>query len=185
MIRYLTFISFTFLLLSCTPKLAPVSNFSESVRNSNVSLYEPIVFRSAIEFAGNTVTGIMAIKQRSDESLAGSFINEFGVKGFDFTYVNEKIDLVYVMPLLDRYLIRQTLKHDVALLMKYGISEIGTIMADKDIDVPKILYPVTRVKTERVRISFEYQNKAKMLLLEDFRRKLTIKLVTINTDAEK
>lgn len=182
--RYLTFISFVIIMLSCAPKLTSGTSFSESDPDSIV-LYEPIIFRSAIEFADNTVTGIMVMKQRSDESLAGSFINEFGVKGFDFTYADEKIDLVYVMPLLDRYLIRKTLKQDIALLMKYGISEIRVSMADEDQKAAKILYPVARVKTERVRISFEYQNTSRMLLLEDFRRKLSIRLVTIDADAEE
>ena len=184
MTRYLTFISLILLLSSCSPKLATTSSINESGKGNNGSVYEPFVFRSVIQFGNNAVTGLMIIKKRADDSVCGSFTNEFGVKGFDFIYSDNKVDLVYVMPILDRYLIRKTLKEDIGLLVRYGFREINDSVMNYYQKSSKVVYPVSKKsrKTEKVRISLESENSAVILFLEDFRRRLTIKLVTIDSD---
>lgn len=184
MTRYLTFISLILLLSSCSPKLATISSIKESGTESNAPVYEPFVFRSVIQFGNNAVTGLMIIKKRADDSVCGSFTNEFGVKGFDFIYSDNKVNLVYVMPILDRYLIRKTLKEDIGLLVRYGFREINDSVMNYYQKSSKVVYPVSKKsrKTEKVRISLESENSAVILFLEDFRRRLTIKLVTIDSD---
>jgi len=184
MTRYLTFISLIILLSSCSPKLATTSSINESGKENNGPAYKPVVFRSVIQFGNNAVTGLMIIKKRADDSVCGSFTNEFGVKGFDFIYSDNKVDLVYVMPMLDRYLIKRTLKEDIRLLVRYGFSEINDSVMNYSQKSSRVVYLLAKksMNSQKVKISLESGNNAAMLFLEDFRHMLTIKLVTIDSD---
>ena len=62
-----------------------------------------------------TLTGICIVRQL-DESLAGSVVNEFGIKAFDFTVKNDRIRLTNVFAPMDKWYIRRVLRADLSLL---------------------------------------------------------------------
>ena len=63
------------------------------------------------------ITGILILK-RQDGNLAGTLMNEFGIKAFDFTRKKEgKIKLLNVIDMMDKWYIRYTLKRDLRFLL--------------------------------------------------------------------
>lgn len=62
-----------------------------------------------------TLTGICVVRQL-EASLAGSVVNEFGVKAFDFTVENGRVRLTNVFRPLDRWYVRRILRADISLL---------------------------------------------------------------------
>jgi hypothetical protein len=178
--RYLTFISLVLISFSCSPRLLP------DVSDPNPVIEEittPMHFRTTVSFGENTVTGIMAFRQKEDLSVYGSFFNEFGVKGFDFIYKNGKTDMVYIMPALDRLMIRKILKKDLSILVRHGIGNISTLRNPELDPSPKMLYPdlynIGKKKNE-VLVSGGNNGVNTMLTLDDIKHKLTITLTSIN-----
>jgi len=148
---------------------------------------EPMHFRATVIFGDNRVTGLMGIRQKEDLSICGSFINEFGVKGFDFIYSNGKMNLVYIMPALDRMMVKKILKKDLSMLVKYGISDLGMIRESESSASPKILYPNLnnpKHNMKAVTISGYKTNLKTNLTLKDQKYKLTIELVSMLPDEE-
>lgn len=186
--RYLTFISLALLLFSCSPKLTPGSNAPAPGTVRNELLVEPVIFRTSIAFAKNSVTGLMMVKQKADGSVYGSFTNEFGVKGFDFIFSGAETELVYVMPMLDHRKVKKILKRDISILTSYGIMNIKQTSVTDTITALKVLYPELisdNEKIEEVRVVTGVKNEAIMLLLEDFRYDLTIELIIIDPDEKE
>lgn len=72
---------------------------------------------SVIQFKSNTLTGICIVKNEQ-EKYNGTFINEFGIKGFDFTYdsTKNKIVIINLVKFLDKWYIKNTLKKDLKFL---------------------------------------------------------------------
>ena len=186
--RYLTFISLAALLFSCSPKLIPGSNAPAKGTVRNDLLVEPVVFRTAIEFGKNSVSGLMIVKQKADGSIYGSFTNEFGVKGFDFIFSGAETELVYVMPMLDHRKVKKILKEDISILTSYGIMNIKQTSVTDTITELRVLYPElvsNEENIEEVRVVTGEKNEAIMLLLEDFRHKLTIELIIIDPNEKE
>jgi len=142
-------------------------------------------FRTTVTFGSNSITGLMAVKQRSDLAIFGSFTNEFGVKGFDFACIDGKTELLYIMPALNRTMVKKILRRDISMLVCYGIGSMGKISSAGTGSSPKILYPdpsgqVTSVKD--VMISGATSQAKVIFALEDFRYKLKIELVSLSPD---
>jgi hypothetical protein len=185
MIKYLTFISLAVILCSCTPKMTPASGIMNPMVPEITA--RPMHFKAAISFGTNSVTGIMAVKQRSDLAILGSFTNEFGVKAFDFIYQDGKTDLVYLMPALNRKMIKKILRRDISLLSGYGIGSIGRLSNSKSGKSPVVLYPDPAIKYKAVKDIFISGNSIDqkiIIALEDFRYKLRIDLVSLPPDEE-
>lgn len=70
-------------------------------------------FKAQISYSGNYISGLLLYKKLSDSTFAGSFINEFGIKGFDFTLSKNSVDLEYVFKNLDKWYIRKKLETDL------------------------------------------------------------------------
>jgi hypothetical protein len=180
--RYLTFISLALILFSCSPRLVP------DVSDPNPVIDEittPVHFRTTVRFGENSVTGIMAFRQKGNLSVYGSFTNEFGVKGFDFIYRDGKTDLVYIMPALNRIMIKKILKKDISLLVRHGIGRLSLLQKPEIESSPKMLYPdlynIGKKKNE-VLISGGNNGVNTMLTLDDVKHKLTITLTSIKAD---
>lgn len=62
-----------------------------------------------------SLTGICLVRQ-TEEGLAGSVVNEFGIRAFDFTCRHDKVRVMNVLPQMNRWYIRRLLRADLRLL---------------------------------------------------------------------
>lgn len=77
-------------------------------------------FRVSIHFRGNrSLTGIMAIRNNG-ESIVGTFINEFGIKAFDFKADGRrhKVRLLNVSTAIESRAVRCILRRDIGRLLR-------------------------------------------------------------------
>jgi hypothetical protein len=72
-----------------------------------------IKFQTLISFRETELSGILIFKKMTDSTSAGSFINEFGLKGFDFSISPDRAKLGYTFRKLDKWYIRRTLETDL------------------------------------------------------------------------
>lgn len=63
----------------------------------------------------------LCIMKRDGKTIAGSVINEFGIKAFDFLYnpSNKRIRVLNVIGVMDKWYIKRTLKKDWKYLLAY------------------------------------------------------------------
>lgn len=73
----------------------------------------------AIEMQKAHFDGICILYHEQEGLVRGSLFNEFGISVFDFTYYIEKdkVKLHHVMKMIDKWYIRQVLKHDIRELV--------------------------------------------------------------------
>ena len=73
----------------------------------------------AITFKNASFSGICVVK-RMDGIVAGSVVNEFGIRAFDFKMSGNRrrIKLLNAMKPLDKYLIRKAIAHDLKRLFR-------------------------------------------------------------------
>ncbi len=74
-------------------------------------------FQTYMKFRKAEMTGILIIKKMNDSVVAGSFINEFGIKGFDFNLYPSKVKFSYMFRKLDKWYIRKSLGQDLHFLL--------------------------------------------------------------------
>lgn len=77
--------------------------------NSSISL------RTAISFKNTEISGITIIKQKND-SITGVFMNEFGLKGFEFVVSQKGCKLSHVIKQLDKWYIKKIIANDFAFI---------------------------------------------------------------------
>lgn len=108
---YLILISIVFNILAAKAEI-DTNSFLPSVDG------EKKEYNSVIQFKSNTLTGICIIKKEEGEIL-GTFINEFGIKGFDFIYNIKKnnIKIVNAIKFLNKWYIKKTIKKDLKFLI--------------------------------------------------------------------
>ena len=82
-----------------------MSGFNDTV---NVRRY-----KARINTKNAEMTGILICKKTSDSTSGGSFINEFGIKGFDFSISGNHAKLGHAFKKLDKWYIRNTLETDL------------------------------------------------------------------------
>lgn len=72
-----------------------------------------------ITFKKGYITGICAVRDMGDE-VAGSVINEFGIKAFDFIYNKRKrkTKLKNVIKMIDKWYIRRIVSADMSVLFR-------------------------------------------------------------------
>ena len=76
-------------------------------------------FTTTIEMPKGYVSGICVIMLEGDV-LKGSIFNEFGITAMDFTYQiqKEKVKLISVLPMLNKWYIKRVLKKDLKAVIK-------------------------------------------------------------------
>lgn len=102
------------LLISLFVSLGSIKAQNDTERNNSAYNCEYSVVMQA---RGNEVTAICFLMQREDGSVVGSFVNEFGVKVFDFTYSDSKAKVMNVMGPLNRWYIRRVLNKDFSFIL--------------------------------------------------------------------
>lgn len=108
MTRCLTLINLLFLLLMAVPSLAQEDSIAE--------------YRVEIEARNRVITGICAIGRQPAGTLAGTIVNEMGMKAFDFRFDGKKVRLENVFPPINKWYIKRVLRKDMLLLL----SNIGS-----------------------------------------------------------
>ncbi len=119
--KNLLFISFLALVLSSCSKFICVGPNIDYNRmgKSDIILFSSTnvrKFQTTIKLRKSEMTGIMVVKKMSDSLIAGSFINEFGIKGFDFTIMPDRVEFSYLFKKLDKWYIRRSLGNDLHFL---------------------------------------------------------------------
>lgn len=78
-----------------------------------------VKFNAMIEMPQGYVSGVCVILHDGD-LLKGSIFNEFGITAMDFTYnpTKGKVKLLSVLPMLDKWYIKRTLKGDIKKVMQ-------------------------------------------------------------------
>ena len=85
---------------------------------------ETVRYTVAITFKSASFSGICVAK-RMDGVFAGSIVNEFGIRAFDFTMTSDRrrVRLLNVMKPLDKCLIRKTIARDLKRLFNSSAAD--------------------------------------------------------------
>lgn len=75
------------------------------------------VFAAMIEMPRGYVSGV-CVMQRSGDEVRASIFNEFGISALDCIYypARDKVKIISVISLLNRWYVRRTLRHDLRSL---------------------------------------------------------------------
>lgn len=118
--RFLLLIS----LILVTAGVARAAGESVEVYDTTESHYlfpfsdnEPVRYTVAITYKNASFSGICVVK-RMDGIIAGSVVNEFGIRAFDFKMSGNRrrVKLLNAMKSLDKCLIRKAIAHDLKKL---------------------------------------------------------------------
>ncbi|MBR5101774.1 MAG: hypothetical protein IK092_01455 [Muribaculaceae bacterium] len=76
-------------------------------------------FNAMIEMPKAYVSGVCVLLRQGD-TILGSLFNEFGITALEFecNTVKKKVKLITLLPMLDKWYIRRTLKNDLKQLVK-------------------------------------------------------------------
>lgn len=98
----LLFVSLLFCLVICIPCKAQTQEYQLLMKTR-----------------GHELTALCMMESSADGRVAGTIVNEFGVKAFDFTYDKGKAKVLNVMGPLNKWYIRRVLRHDFAFLLTH------------------------------------------------------------------
>ncbi len=89
-------------------------------------------YNAVIEMGRGYVSGVCILMADGDE-VKGCLVNEFGISALDFIYYpkKEKVKLVNVVKMLDKWYIRRTLRADLAKVMHNLANGIMTYRNEK------------------------------------------------------
>lgn len=98
-----------------------------------------------IEMPKAYLSGVGILKN-DGARIVGSLINEFGLSAIDFTYdpVRGKVKLLNVMPMMDKWYIRKTLRKDLRRLFERMSQGVDTYTNERR----QILYRFTPMASE-------------------------------------
>lgn len=105
----------------------------------------------AITFGSVSLSGICVIK-RQEGRIAGSVVNEFGIRAFDFTMTPDRrrVKLLNIIKPLDRCLVRKTIRADLRKLFT-ATSADDYVALDGETVVMRLRgrsYAFTKMKTQ-------------------------------------
>ncbi|ASK30933.1 hypothetical protein CEY12_12830 [Chryseobacterium sp. T16E-39] len=116
-------------LVSCkTYKLTdvkPVPNSVKFVENSYFSSKEDYVYKCQIDIYKNHISGILIIKKISETTHRVALTSDFGNKLIDFEISDHDFKINYIIPDLDKKIVKNFLKNDFQELLKqtYPVQE--------------------------------------------------------------
>lgn len=141
MLRYLILISFLFMGFFSLPALAQQEQPSQEVYSGITG--SKMKFSATIEMPKGYVSGICVL-MAEDGVIKGSMFNEFGISTMDFIYQpgKDRVKLVCVMDMLDKWYIKRVLKKDMAHVVRNLMEGISVYRNDKY----KINYKFTVLK---------------------------------------
>jgi hypothetical protein len=121
MMKNLWFVSSLFIVLtSCSNFICKnsqtVNTSNDGILTSFIDTVNVIKFKSRINYKTSEISGILILKKINEKTLAGGLINEFGIKGFDFSITENTAKLGNVIKKLDKGYIRRRLETDLQFL---------------------------------------------------------------------
>ena len=109
--------SFILVLISCNPFICKNIQTSQLAnKNTGIDFSDTLSvrrYKARIYYKSTEITGILICKKINNSTLAGVFMNEFGIKGFDFSLTNSGAQMGYVFKNLDKWYIRKILETDL------------------------------------------------------------------------
>lgn len=110
--RFLQRLIISVLLALC---IAPNAN-AQSIFPKNEG--ETAQYSAYIQMSKAYISGVCVLLKENDE-IKGSIFNEFGFTAIDFTYniKKNKVKLIYVFEMMNKWYIKKTLKKDLANLL--------------------------------------------------------------------
>jgi len=113
-------------------------------------------FKTKIIYKTTEISGILIYKKINDSTLAGGFINEFGINGFDFTLSKRHAKLGYLFKSLDKRYIRRALETDLHFLFsrpkmqtKCSINDTAAYVATINRSLHYVYYYASEKSMER------------------------------------
>ena len=88
-------------------------------------------FRLLANIRNHEITGICVINISNEYSMAGTLVNEFGIKAFDFSYSEGKVEILNVMNHINKWYIRKVLKNDIRFILTNIFSNKSEIIEKK------------------------------------------------------
>jgi len=157
MMKNLWFVSsFILVLISCNSFIYKNIQTNNGVNKKvAVSFSDTITvrrYKAKINYKTTEITGILICKKINNSTLAGVFINEFGIKGFDFTLTETGAKMGYVFKNLDKWYIRKTLETDLHFL--FSRPKVGSMCTINDTAV--YIVPVTN----KLRYAYHLANES-------------------------
>ena len=139
--RFLIFISFLAWGFFSLPLMAQQAQPDQEAYVD--SMGSRMKYSATIEMPKGYVSGICLL-MAEDGVIKGSMFNEFGISSMDFTYQTgkDKVKLVSVIKMLDKWYIKRVLRRDMAHVVKNLQSGIPTYRNEKY----KINYKFTVLK---------------------------------------
>jgi hypothetical protein len=113
--KNLLFVSSFLLILTSCNNFVCKNMQTEIPVNKNVttSLFDSVnvlKFKSIIRYKTSEISGILILKKINDNTLAGGFLNEFGINVFDIVIDDNRAKLGYVFKNLNKWYIRRNLE---------------------------------------------------------------------------
>lgn len=121
-----------------------------------------VKLRTRISFKDAYISGITVVKQEKD-TIRGVFMNEFGLKAFEFEIVENKCKLYNVMNKIDKWYIKRTISEDFAFLFSINY----TTKSSKRIEIERI----------KEKYIYYFDNNGRITKIERFRGDKTGELI--------
>lgn len=97
-----------------------------------------IRFKTSLSYKSLTITGLFICKAINDSTLAGTLLNEFGIRLFDFTLSGNRARLDNVFKKLDRWYIRRLLEADLQFLFSRPKAETACTLNNSPVYVESV-----------------------------------------------
>jgi hypothetical protein len=117
-------------------------------------------FQTFIKFRKAEMSGMLIVKRMNDTVLAGSFINEFGIKGFDFDVYPSDIRFIYMIRKLDKWYIKKTLGNDLHFMLLRPEMKNTCNLGGEPVFVNRVnktlayIYPIANTRKNEMAIMF-------------------------------
>ena len=135
--RYLILSSFLFILVSCS---TVYSSLQQTDGNSRaLERFKPAfrvaLYKTAVDVAGNHLSGLLLIKKMPDSTIRLVFSNETGFKFFDFEFSPAGDFKVYaVIKKMNKRSVLKTLRKDFQIILMQGLNyEAAEIRKENDL----------------------------------------------------
>jgi hypothetical protein len=125
------FVSISLIFYGCSPRIPAnleVSRQTVKISTFQIKDSETLRLKTTIIAGNSQLSGITIVKQKADTTF-GVFINEFGLKGFEFKVVGSSCELLRMLKKMDKWYIRKTISNDLAYIfaitnpIKTGLNE--------------------------------------------------------------
>ena len=117
--KYILFFVLAVILVGCSTAKPTIKRGATAVKSDSV-VWTPNFrsdslknsYRVTLKTPDNSITGLCMLKKSGDE-WRGTLINEMGAKAFDFIVTDKKCELLNVIPMMDKWYIKNTVAADL------------------------------------------------------------------------